>query len=165
MPQTVLSEIAGFITPGTEKVLLIPTVAAFPTITLSEISTTGTDATAQVVAKANWELSVSNPAQATLGSTFTQQARGMRTMSGTPQIQFKGSKTGADIRGSVNVGDTKYVIFGHGGVGTGTFYDAFATEVSNIFVVDDTSGGNQLLITVEFAVTKTPSLYAAYPTS
>jgi hypothetical protein len=165
MAQTTLSEIPGFILPGTTKVIALPSVASFPTITLSEISTTGTEVSKQVANGSNWQMSTANPSSGTLGSTFTAQARGMRSMSGTPSLVFRASKTGADIRGTWAIGDTKYMIFAWGGTGTGTFYDAFATEISNIFTVGDFSGGAFTLITVEFAVTQTPSLYQAYPAS
>lgn len=165
MAQTVLTQVAGIIAPGRTKVLAIPSMADYTAPTLSDISTTGTDLTAQVVNGANWSTSVSNPSAAALGSTFVTQARGMVSMSGAPSLTFRMDAAGADIRATFTKGDTKYMVFGWGGVGTGTKVDIYPTEVANIVPAPDFTGGGFLLITVEFAVTKVPAYYVTYPAS
>jgi hypothetical protein len=165
MAQTTLTQIAGIIAPGRTKVLAIPTMTNYSSPTLAEISTTGVDVTAQVVNGSNWSTSVANPSAASLGSTFVKQARGMISMSGTPSLTFRLAADGADIRATFTKGDTKYMAFGWAGVGTGTYVDIYPTEVANIVPTPDFSGGGFLLVTVEFAVTKSPAYYVAYPAS
>jgi len=145
MAAPAISASTRYFLPGTTKVLILPAVASLAVgPTRAEINA-GLDVSGEVAAISGWSITSENMATPDLGKRFNSQVTGRLTAADS-SLTFWADKTGADIRDSLVLDQSTYVVFLDGGDVTGSTMDTYKSVVSSVGKVREIEGAGRIEI-------------------